>query len=575
MKGRVSIMYMNTKKELNLKNLLLLFLALVVLFIPTYIAITSYYINKKDSPGYSSSTVMEITDPDGRKYSYTAGGGDESKEMFAIFESTRKSSSSAASLPASISGTDFLLVTYTTDYDDPEIETKTESYQYYFSTDSSACYYKDPDGKTFKIAGKDAESFLSSNCAIYLYKDAAPPVLTVSGDKVIRPSQLNWYYLSVGNEYKSFTDSGTNSESLSYDVGNTLDFKFSTDPGVCTLKVYNGSELLYDGAYNNLGSLDLKRNSNLTFNMQAEWPKTDGCQYYGSANYVFGASITAPAEFVLGQSEIYQGEFAVIGAVNITDISGITFNCSPALNYNPVFYSDGAFTYALIPVSYGLSTGEYTITIGYGVTTQTLNLKVNSFRYGYKDSNLSVSKALIDSCYSPEDIAEYNELVKKICTQPEYSVATGRYFSGAFLDYQNKNLLTAAGAKLVLGFGRNVKLTNATGMSFEHTGIDFEVDAGVDVPVMNKGKVVYTGNCDVLGTFVVVDHGLGLKSWYAHLSSVSVAVGDTLTSGQIIGKTGKTGLTLDKRLHIGLTVGEVPVAPYALWENSVVIPTFG
>ena len=84
-----------------------------------------------------------------------------------------------------------------------------------------------------------------------------------------------------------------------------------------------------------------------------------------------------------------------------------------------------------------------------------------------------------------------------------------------------------------------------------------------------SGKVVYVGACDVLGNFVVVDHGWGLKSWYAHLSEVSVAVGDTVNKGQTLGKVGKTGFINIHRLHVMVTAAGVPVSPYQLQDYEL------
>ena len=92
---------------------------------------------------------------------------------------------------------------------------------------------------------------------------------------------------------------------------------------------------------------------------------------------------------------------------------------------------------------------------------------------------------------------------------------------------------------------------------------------GAEAPAMNSGKVVYVGACDVLGNFVVVDHGWGLKSWYAHLSEVSVAVGDTVNKGQTLGKVGKTGFINIHRLHVMVTAAGVPVSPYQLQDYEL------
>lgn len=91
---------------------------------------------------------------------------------------------------------------------------------------------------------------------------------------------------------------------------------------------------------------------------------------------------------------------------------------------------------------------------------------------------------------------------------------------------------------------------------------------------MSSGKVVYKGACDVLGNFVVVDHGYGLKTWYAHLSEISVSVGDIVTTSQTLGKTGNTGFTLENRIHVEFTVFDVPVAPFSLWDEGLIVSNF-
>jgi len=561
------------KKEMNLKSLLILFLALVVLFIPTYIAIGSYYKNKPEPGSVPASKILKIKDPNQREYTFSVDGNDDEKAVCALFEKLVTNSVPVASLPDSLSGSEFLLASYITVKEDEDPVTD-KSYSFYFSTDTGKCYFKDESGKAYKIDKADAVSFLETPYAVYLYSEAVPPVLVVSGTTEIKPAELNWYYLGQGNKFIPYTATATDVEELAYDVGNTVSFSFSTEPSVCTLKVYNGDELLYDGSYNNLGAIDLKKNATLSFRLSAEWKETEGVSYYGTSNYVFNAKITAPADFKIGQTEIKMGEFTVIAGTNITDTSLITFKSVPEIGYTPTFYADGDNVYALIPISYGLTKGSYVFSISYGIVTKEFTLKVNDYEYGYKDSNLGISKNLIDSCYSSDDQKEYTDLVKKICTDPEYSVASGKLFTGAFLDYQKAGVITNKGCNIVLGFGRNVKLTNANGVSFQHTGVDFEVENALVVPCMAAGKVVYVGTCDVLGSFVVVDHGLGLKSWYAHLGSAIVKVGDTVDQGQAVGRTGNSGFTLNNRLHVGLTVGETPVTPYGLWDNRPVFPTF-
>ena len=100
-------------------------------------------------------------------------------------------------------------------------------------------------------------------------------------------------------------------------------------------------------------------------------------------------------------------------------------------------------------------------------------------------------------------------------------------------------------------------------------GVDFYTYGSVDVPAVNNGRVVYVGNTDLTGKLIVIEHGYGLKSWYSHLNEISVSVGDTVTTGQSIGKTGSTGFIAATGVNMGMTVYNVPVCPYPLWDNGV------
>jgi murein DD-endopeptidase MepM/ murein hydrolase activator NlpD len=172
---------------------------------------------------------------------------------------------------------------------------------------------------------------------------------------------------------------------------------------------------------------------------------------------------------------------------------------------------------------------------------------------------------LVSTYYSEEDVNQYNKLYSEICASSEPLM----YFSGAFINYENAGTLTDKKSTIKLGFSREQTLSD--GRVIRHNGIDFEAKAGIDVPAMASGKIAYTGNCDVLGNFVVIDHGYGLKTWYAHLSEISVSIGDIVKTSQTIGKTGDSGFTIKNRLHVEFTVFDVPVAPFSIWDEGLII----
>ena len=552
-------------KNIDFKKILLIALGLIILFIPTYIAIANYN-SKKPDDVVATVTTLTINDPEGRSYSISSDN--DTTEIIKMFDNINKSGTPVSSLPDSMAGSEFLLVTYST----ADLEL---SYKYYFTIDSSDCYFADPDGKIYRIAVQQAKEFLGSSYSVYLYKTATPPVLTASENHVISAEELKWFYLVSGGTYQQFEYIPANNELLTYDMGNTFDFDFSIKPSYANVKVYNGDELLFDDDINNLSALQnltITRHTKLDFIITATWEQTSECEFYGSATYNFKAMLMAPAEFLIGENEIEHGDVIVLSGVNVNNPEEVQVTFEPALdnNFKPTFFTDGDFVHALIPFSYDVKSGSYNITVSYGITKQTFTLTVKEARFGFNKAPTKHSAAehLISTYYSEEDVKEYQKLYSEICSSTEPLM----YFSGAFINYENAGTLTSKKSTIKLGFSREQTL--ADGRVIKHDGIDFEASAGIDVPTMASGKVVYTGNCDVLGNFVVVDHGYGLKTWYAHLSEISVSVGDAVKTSQILGKTGNTGFTLDNRLHIQFTVFNVPVAPFSIWDEGLIIPNF-
>ena len=91
--------------------------------------------------------------------------------------------------------------------------------------------------------------------------------------------------------------------------------------------------------------------------------------------------------------------------------------------------------------------------------------------------------------------------------------------------------------------------------------MDFASTINAEVPAANSGRVVFCGDVGIYGNLMVIDHGLGLMSLYAHLNDILVKPGDVVQKGQIIAHTGSTGLAFGDHLHFGILVGGVEVTP--------------
>jgi len=101
-----------------------------------------------------------------------------------------------------------------------------------------------------------------------------------------------------------------------------------------------------------------------------------------------------------------------------------------------------------------------------------------------------------------------------------------------------------------------------------HTGTDFDADAGDPVYAAAPGVVVFTGVRGGYGILVEIRHAGGLDTLYAHLSSIAVAVGDTVTPPDMVGRVGCTGLCTGSHLHFESREFRVPVDPMTYLQDA-------
>jgi murein DD-endopeptidase MepM/ murein hydrolase activator NlpD len=102
-------------------------------------------------------------------------------------------------------------------------------------------------------------------------------------------------------------------------------------------------------------------------------------------------------------------------------------------------------------------------------------------------------------------------------------------------------------AHFVSGFGMRLHpLLNERRM---HTGVDWEAASGTPVIAAAAGRVIEAGHKGQYGNVVIIDHGGGVETLYAHLSEIGVKEGDCVADGARIGAAGSTGLTANTGVH--------------------------
>jgi murein DD-endopeptidase MepM/ murein hydrolase activator NlpD len=99
-----------------------------------------------------------------------------------------------------------------------------------------------------------------------------------------------------------------------------------------------------------------------------------------------------------------------------------------------------------------------------------------------------------------------------------------------------------------------------------HLGFDLARVVNSSIVAANRGKVVHASPLGIYGNCVIIDHGMGVQSLYAHLSSITVNVGDMVEKEQEIGRSGMTGLAGGDHLHFTQLVNGQMVNPVEWWD---------
>lgn len=102
--------------------------------------------------------------------------------------------------------------------------------------------------------------------------------------------------------------------------------------------------------------------------------------------------------------------------------------------------------------------------------------------------------------------------------------------------------------------------------SLAHKGTDFRAKEGAPIKAMNRGVVRIARTYRNYGKVIVVDHGLGLMTFYLHLSKMNVNEGELVKRGQTIGLSGQTGYALSPHLHLSIRINNNSIDPVKFME---------
>jgi murein DD-endopeptidase MepM/ murein hydrolase activator NlpD len=224
---------------------------------------------------------------------------------------------------------------------------------------------------------------------------------------------------------------------------------------------------------------------------------------------------------------------------------------------------DNAFS---SPVQYGLQGPDGVFAIGIPMNAgKKLRLrfcrdgKCSVFNYGigqrnYAEQRVSVAAKFVD--YPPgvrERIDSENEKIR----------ASRGVFDTSFIGFADWEYPFVEKYPTSGSYG-NRRVFNGVGRS-PHRGWDIAAPMGALVRSIGPGKVVLTIDSYMSGKTVIISHGYGVFSIYAHLGSVNVRQDGAVSAGSVVGTVGSTGRASGPHLHLGLYRGDEPLDPELLF----------
>lgn len=249
------------------------------------------------------------------------------------------------------------------------------------------------------------------------------------------------------------------------------------------------------------------------------------------------------------------GEMLTITLENFADPQSIKID-NP-FGDRPQLVEIGERLVAFIPIKSSQTAGEYTLTVSDGDFHEDFLITV-------KPKNFSVQNIVVDPSVTERTIDnqaandEYFQKVQPFKTSFEPEILWEGLFEKP-----------TGHCRVSSEFGE-IRTVNGV-ESDRHGGVDFACDKGEPVFAANSGKVLFAQNIALTGNTVMIEHGLGLKTWYYHMDSIDVKEGDMVKKGQQIGTIGETGFATGPHLHFAASVGKTYINPWTLFEQEIVL----
>ena len=199
--------------------------------------------------------------------------------------------------------------------------------------------------------------------------------------------------------------------------------------------------------------------------------------------------------------------------------------------------------------------GSYTLEATIGTTTLTRQMVVA--KRDFPVTALAVTPELEEKGYTPPAI-QSNVVSENARLNTALIYTPIAHFGKPFVN--PLDTITVVGAH------GNIRKSGS--VSLQHLGVDLDAVEGTPVYAINDGIVNLVEDFTNYGKTIIVDHGLGIFSYYLHLSEFNVKVGDRVTRGEVIARSGNTGYSIAPHLHFSVRIRNASVDPLRFIETA-------
>ncbi|MBR5309308.1 MAG: M23 family metallopeptidase [Clostridia bacterium] len=415
------------------------------------------------------------------------------------------------------------------------------AYEFIMSSESEAnCFFKDINEQLYSIKAEDArlllvrDEFADSNkyanvAKLYIeYVNGTEPV-----SSAVSADTYSWNYTRLDGELVARADSESASElpSVTFPKGATefkMSFGLDAAPSTLNVTAKNGVNVVYSGEPSAL-PLNLKEAQDTVFDItvDAEWLEGSDTDYYGSAKYNFKLLYDVPSNFKLADAELGAGEFTIIEVKGGNAGEKVTAQADFMSAITESFIHNGK-QYIYVPIKADAAAGSYDIKVTENAGTSVVKFRVNS-RKKFGETEIIMPSTEITELLTDDNVNEYTALIGE-----------HRHTCSDTMLWDGKFVLPVKDGKTACAFGYKLNIAGNERIS---DGMYISGANGASVIAANKGTVIFAGSTAYSGNAVIIDHGLGVLSYYMNLGSVSCKSGDSVDKSSVIGTVGSTGYT--------------------------------